>query len=117
MSVNGLVRGSANRNSYARTSQPRKAAPIDGYARSSLHDSVRAVVGRNRRPFALDATLSGVVIHAAVRPKLYAARGSRAAGGQRCLAWTRRSTAWGAVRWKSLSRTQVGVTMTRTIES
>jgi hypothetical protein len=37
--------------------------------------------------------------------------------GQRCLAWTRRSTARGAVRWKSLSRTQVGVTSMRTIES
>ena len=36
---------------------------------------------------------------------------------QPCLAWTRRSTARGAVRWKSLSRTQVGVTTTRTIES
>ena len=34
-----------------------------------------------------------------------------------CLAWTRRSTARGAVRWKSLSRTQVGVTTMRTIES
>src|ERR1700730_13874931 len=34
-----------------------------------------------------------------------------------CLAWTMRSTARGAVRWKSLSRTQVGVTTPRTIES
>jgi hypothetical protein len=38
-------------------------------------------------------------------------------GGQPCLASMRRSTARGAVRWKSLSRTQVGVTSMRTIES
>jgi hypothetical protein len=31
--------------------------------------------------------------------------------------WTRRSTARDAMRWKSLSRTQVGVTTMRTIES
>ena len=38
-------------------------------------------------------------------------------GSQPCFARTRRSTARGAARWKSLSRTQVGVTTMRTIES
>jgi hypothetical protein len=55
--------------------------------------------------------------HLTARSELTVDPGADWLAGQRCLARTRRSTARGAVRWKSLSRTQVGVTTTRTIES
>ena len=51
------------------------------------------------------------------KPPIADAGPDAGSGSQPCLARMRRSTATGAVRWKSLSRTQVGVTTTRTIES